>query len=129
MFDLENLFRFSVFSRRTHIKDCFYFYYFSFVYTSIQNNYFSPCFPTGASVCHFEFIVCPTHEVYPCYNAVLLDIDELVSFCYLQLAFSAREINLFDLLLMCDFRPFVHSCLLGCNSRVYVLLISPEFLL
>ncbi|CAH3190837.1 unnamed protein product, partial [Porites lobata] len=35
-------------------------------------------FPTsGASVCHFEFIVCPTHEVYPCYNAVLLDIDEL----------------------------------------------------
>ncbi|CAH3016964.1 unnamed protein product [Porites evermanni] len=27
--------------------------------------------------CHFEFIVCPAHEVYPCYNAVLLDMDEL----------------------------------------------------
>ncbi|CAH3030639.1 unnamed protein product [Porites evermanni] len=35
-------------------------------------------FPTsGTSVCHFEFIVCPAHEVYPCYNAVLLEIDEL----------------------------------------------------
>ena len=50
MFDLENLFRFSVFSRCTHIKDFFYFYYFSFVYTSIQNNYFCPCFLTGTSV-------------------------------------------------------------------------------
>ncbi|CAH3141699.1 unnamed protein product [Porites lobata] len=27
--------------------------------------------------CHFEFIVCPAHDVYPCYNAVLLDMDEL----------------------------------------------------
>ena len=78
--------------------------------------------------CSREFIVCPAREVYTCYNAVLLDMDELVSFCYLQLAFSAREINLFDLILMCNFRPFVHSCLLGC-SRVYILLISPEFLL
>ena len=50
MFDLENLFPFSVFSRCTHIKDFFYFYYFSFVYTSIQNNYFCPCFLTGTSV-------------------------------------------------------------------------------
>ena len=41
MFDLENLFRFSVFSRCTHL---------SFVYTSIQNNYFCPCFLTGTSV-------------------------------------------------------------------------------
>ena len=97
----------------THIKDCFYFYYFSFVYTIIQNNDFCPCFLTGTSVCHFEFIVCAAHEVYPCYNAVLLDIDELVSFCYLQLALSARKINLFDLILMCNFRPFEHSCLLG----------------
>ena len=64
----------------------------------------------------------------PCYNAVLLDIDELVSFFfYLQLALSAR-INLLDLILMCNFRPFELSCLLGC-SRVYVLLVSPEFLL
>ena len=114
MFDLENLLRFSIFSMCTHIKDCFYFYYFSFVYTSIQNNYFCPCFLTGTSVCHFEFIVCPAHEVYPCYNAVLIDIDELVSFCYLQLALSAGKINLFDLILMCNFRPFEHSCLLGC---------------
>ena len=38
MFDLENFLRFSVFSMLTHIKDCFYFYYFSFVYTIIQNN-------------------------------------------------------------------------------------------
>ena len=50
MFNLENLLRFSVFSMRTHIKDCFYFYYFSFVYTSIQNNCFCPYFLTGTSV-------------------------------------------------------------------------------
>ena len=41
-----------------------------------------------------EYIVCPAHEVYPSYNAVLLDMDELVSFCYLQLALSPRKINL-----------------------------------
>ena len=50
MFDLENLLRFSIFSMCTHIKDCFYFYYFSFVYTSIQNNDFCPCFLTDTSV-------------------------------------------------------------------------------
>ena len=50
MFNLENLLRFSVFSKRTHIKDRFYFYYFSFVYASIQNNCFCPCFLTGRSV-------------------------------------------------------------------------------
>ena len=117
MFDLENLLRFSIFSRCTHIKDCFYFYYFPFVYTSIQNNDFCPCFLTGTSVAILNLLF-----------ALLLDMDELVSFCYLQLALSARKISLFDLILMCNFRLFVHSCLLGC-SLVYVLSISPEFLL
>ena len=50
MFDLENLFRFSIFSMCSHIKDRFYFYYFSFVYTSIQSNDFCPCFLTDTSV-------------------------------------------------------------------------------
>ena len=50
MFDLENLLRFSIFSMCMHIKNCFYFYYFSFVYTSIQNNDFCPSFLTGTSV-------------------------------------------------------------------------------
>ena len=53
-------------------------------------------------------------------------MDELVSFCYLQFALSARKINLFDLILMCNFSPFEHSCLLGL-SRVCVLSIRPEF--
>ena len=123
MFDLENLLRFSIFSMCTHVKDRFYFYFFSFVYTSIQNNDFClmiSFFSNRYECCHFEFIVFPAYEVFPCYNAVLLDMDELVSFCYLQLALSARKINLFDLILMCNFRVFVHSCLLGC-SRVYIL--------
>ena len=50
MFDLENFLRFSIFSMCTQIKDCVYFYYLSFVYTSIQNNDFCPCFLTGTFV-------------------------------------------------------------------------------
>ena len=67
MFDLENLLRFSIFSMCTHIKGCFYFYFFSFVYTSIQNNDFCPCFLTGTSVAIlnllFALLMTSTHVI------------------------------------------------------------------
>ena len=67
----------------------------SIVYTSIQDSYFCPCFLTGTSVAILKFLLA-LHVKSTCYTAVLLSMNEQVSFCHLLLALSARKINLFD---------------------------------
>ena len=52
--------------------------------------FFCPCFLTGMSIAILNLLLALLVKS-TCYNAVLLDVDEQVRFCYLLLAFILKE--------------------------------------